>query len=71
MTQFVVRLDRHDADEARRLLSDLLADGLVQIDAQGLTVPAGGRPFLRNAATAFDEYLQRDTPAGPTYSRSV
>jgi len=71
MTQFVVRLDRHDADEARRLLSDLVADGLVQIDAQGLTVPAGGRPFLRNAATAFDEYLQHETPTSPTYSRSV
>ncbi len=71
MTRFTVRLDPDDVDPVRRLLSDLLADGLVEIDGQILSVPAAGRPFLRNAASAFDQYLSRDAAASPTYSRSI
>ena len=53
------------------VLALLLADGLVQLDGQMLTIPAQGRPFLRNAASFFDQYLARAKPAGPAYSSSV
>ena len=52
-------------------LESLLEDGLVQLHGETLTVPADGRPFLRNAAAFFDEYLGREQAAGPTYSSSV
>jgi len=71
MTRFGVRLDRQDEEGARRLLDSLMADGLVHLDAHELTVPPEGRPFLRNTAAVFDEYLQREAPIVPTYSRSV
>ncbi len=71
MTSFGVRLDSREAASARVALESLVADGLVRLDGQTLTIPAEGRPFLRNAASFFDEYLAREKPAGPTYSSSV
>ena len=34
-------------------------------------VPPAGRPFLRNAASFFDEYLHRAETRGPLYSTSA
>jgi coproporphyrinogen III oxidase-like Fe-S oxidoreductase len=66
-----VHLDSREAASAPVVLALLLADGLVQLDGQMLTIPAQGRPFLRNAASFFDQYLARAKPAGPAYSSSV
>jgi oxygen-independent coproporphyrinogen-3 oxidase len=71
MTSFGVRLDSHEAASAPVALESLLEDGLVQLDGDTLTIPVEGRPFLRNAASFFDEYLAREKPAGPIYSSSV
>lgn len=71
MTSFGVHLDSREAASAPAALESLLEDGLVQLDGETLTIPAEGRPFLRNAASFFDEYLAREKPAGPTYSSSV
>lgn len=71
MTSFGVRLDSLEAASARLALGSLVEDGLVRLDGETLTVPAEGRPFLRNAASFFDEYLARENPAGQTYSSSV
>jgi oxygen-independent coproporphyrinogen-3 oxidase len=71
MTSFGVRLDSHEAASAPIALESLLEDGLVQFDGETLTIPTEGRPFLRNAASFFDEYLARAKPAGPTYSSSI
>lgn len=43
-------------------------DGLVEIDARGLTVTATGRLLIRNLAMVFDEYLAR---SGGRFSRTV
>ena len=71
MTSFGVRLDSGEAASAPVALESLLEDGLVQLDGETLTMTAEGRPFLRNAASFFDEYLAREKGAGPTYSSSV
>ena len=71
MTSFGVHLDSREAASAPVALESLLEDGLVRLDGETLTIPAAGRPFLRNAASFFDEYLGREKPAGPRYSSSV
>jgi oxygen-independent coproporphyrinogen III oxidase len=70
MTRFAVRLDPHALPVSTDDLSGLASDGVVHVDGTTLTVPAQGRPFLRNAAALFDAYL---TPgAGQrTYSTSA
>jgi len=56
--------------EALARLRPLAADGLVELDEEGLRVTALGRFFLRNVCMPFDAYLDR--PAGrPIYSRTV
>ena len=49
-----------------------VADGLVEIGADAITVTAAGQPFVRNVCMAFDRYLAART-AGPTpvFSRTV
>jgi oxygen-independent coproporphyrinogen-3 oxidase len=71
MTTFRVALDAAEAEDARAFLAPLLADGLVRIDRGELTIPVHGRPFLRNAATLFDERLRASQPTGPLYSRAM
>ncbi|MBK8906457.1 MAG: oxygen-independent coproporphyrinogen III oxidase [Rhodospirillales bacterium] len=55
---------RHDGavaavDLSRSLdaLAPLVADGLVTMDDDRITIPDAGRPFVRLAAAAFDAYL--------------
>jgi coproporphyrinogen III oxidase-like Fe-S oxidoreductase len=52
------------------MLDVLVADGVLDLQDGVLTVPAAGRPFLRNAAALFDAYLREDQ-AAHVYSRSV
>ncbi len=60
-----------ERERAPGALEALLEDGLVRLDGETLTVPADGRPFLRNTAAFFDEYLGREQAIGPTYSTSA
>ena len=71
MTRFAVRLDAPEAARAPLALVSLIDDGLVEVRGDMLTVLPEGRPFLRNAATFFDEYFGHDVRPGPTYSTSV
>jgi oxygen-independent coproporphyrinogen-3 oxidase len=71
MTTFGVKLDPVERECAPRALEALLEDGLVRLDGETLTVAAEGRPFLRNTAAFFDEYLGREQVTGPTYSTSA
>lgn len=41
-------------------LQQLAADGLIEWDAQGVTVTTVGRQFIRNICSAFDLYMQRN-----------
>lgn len=51
-------------------LRPLIEDGLVTIDAEGLTVTLKGRVFMRNIAVLFDAYIKGDA-AKPLFSRAV
>lgn len=51
-------------------LREMEEDGLVLLDASGLTVTEPGRLFLRNIAMCFDAYLQAAT-TGNRFSRTV
>lgn len=52
----------------RAALQPLVADGLLEIDGDQLTVTERGRPFLRNIASVFDAHL---TTAPGRFSSSV
>jgi oxygen-independent coproporphyrinogen-3 oxidase len=71
MTTFEVTLDAGESDRAAQGFEPLIADGLVRLDGEKLTVAAEGRPFLRNVATVFDAYFDDQPSTGPVYSTSV
>ncbi|MBT8187082.1 MAG: radical SAM protein, partial [Croceitalea sp.] len=52
-------------------LSELERDGLVEIDANRITVTQKGRPFIRNISMAFDLKLQRKKPDTRLFSMTV
>ncbi len=59
-------------DYARELasLDDLIADGIVLVDTQGLRVTARGAPLLRVVAMRFDEHF-KPSPQGGRHALSV
>ena len=59
--------------DALRLLRPLQADGLVEVDGQGLRATSRGRLLLRIIAMCFDRYLPTasDPATPPRYSRTV
>ena len=59
-------------DYARELasLDDLIADGIVKLDAQGLRVTERGAPLLRVVAMRFDEHFT-SAPSGGRHALSV
>jgi oxygen-independent coproporphyrinogen III oxidase len=71
MTTGRAPLDPQDAEDARQHLSNLIDDGLVEIENGELRMAAVGKPFVRNAAAFFDAYLRAAQPDGPTYSRAI
>jgi oxygen-independent coproporphyrinogen-3 oxidase len=71
MTSFGVRLDARERAAAPEALGSLLGDGLVAIVGDRLVIPPEGRPFVRNVATFFDEYLGHEQKSGPIYSTSA
>jgi oxygen-independent coproporphyrinogen-3 oxidase len=71
MTGFTVRLTPAERAQAPEGLGELMSDGVVRIEGDRLVVPPEGRPFLRNAATFFDEYFGSTDTSRPTYSKSV
>jgi oxygen-independent coproporphyrinogen-3 oxidase len=71
MTSYHVALSPSEAAGVADALAPLAADGFIQLTADGLDVLPEGRPFLRNIAAVFDEYLGRENAATPTYSTSV
>jgi len=52
-------------------LSELEADGLVQIGANSIKVTEKGRPFIRNVGMAFDLKLHRKQPETRLFSMTV
>ncbi|MFU8806808.1 MAG: oxygen-independent coproporphyrinogen III oxidase, partial [Bradymonadaceae bacterium] len=50
-------------------LGDLVEDGLIELDSQGIAVTDRGRLLLRNIAMRFDAYLEDKEAAG--FSRTI
>jgi oxygen-independent coproporphyrinogen-3 oxidase len=70
MTTGRAPLTADDRVAAPTALSDLIGDGMVEIDASELRVTPEGKPFIRNVAAFFDTYL-RTPRQGPTYSKAI
>ena len=64
---------RRELAESLRALRPLEDDGLVRVGEAGVEVTAEGRLFVRNAAMAFDAYLQPSAEVGaaPRFSRTI
>jgi len=58
----------HSTKEA---LAPLEKAGFLQLDDSGIQVSERGRVLVRNAAMAFDPYLQKKSSDGPRFSRTV
>src|SRR5690606_28972696 len=52
-------------------LSDLQADGLIEINQNSLQVTETGKPFVRNVCMAFDMLLKRNKPQSKLFSMTV
>ncbi len=53
-------------------LDDLVQDGLVELNANVVTIPTAGRPYVRLAAAAFDAYLDdAESQTGARHSMAV
>jgi oxygen-independent coproporphyrinogen-3 oxidase len=69
--------EHHGIDFARHFsaelaeLEPLKADGLVELNADNITVTELGRFFVRNICMPFDEYLKGEQPSTARYSRTV
>ncbi|HWB30994.1 MAG TPA: oxygen-independent coproporphyrinogen III oxidase [Vicinamibacterales bacterium] len=71
MTTFRVDLRETGVAPAGDTLQTLVADEVVRVDGDVLSVPLEGRAFLRNAAALFDAYLAPQPDGRPLYSSSV
>jgi oxygen-independent coproporphyrinogen-3 oxidase len=70
-SRFGIDFDEHFAD-ALDALSALEAEGVVVLGDDRIVVPERARPFVRNAAMAFDAYLDtRGAAETPRYSQTV
>jgi oxygen-independent coproporphyrinogen-3 oxidase len=51
----------------------MIDEGLVWLTGEGVFIPPRGRLLVRNAAMAFDAYLDASSggPARPRYSQTV
>ncbi|KMQ85151.1 coproporphyrinogen iii oxidase, partial [Lasius niger] len=62
MCDLAVNLDDFDREksfeEERKQLAPMIADGLVRVDGKHIHVLEKGRPFIRNVAGVFDQYLK-------------
>ena len=52
-------------------MAGVIADGLVAISDKDVKISLSGRPFVRNIASCFDPYFNRQLPDSPTFSKSI
>jgi oxygen-independent coproporphyrinogen-3 oxidase len=76
MCQFQTSWDNNDLyfDELPEILlqlSDLQADGLIELNQNSLQVTEAGKPFVRNVCMAFDVLLKRNKPESQLFSMTV
>src|SRR5688572_27708077 len=69
--RYAIDFDAYFAEALQRL-QPLVADGLVRVQADQITVTSQGRLLLRNIAMCFDHYLdQPAAAAAPRFSRAI
>ena len=66
---YLIDFDRYFSEELADLRS-MVDDGLVQLDAEWITVTARGRMLIRNICMVFDKYLRRERETA-RYSRVI
>lgn len=74
MCGFPVDLSDYDAEAfpaERARLASFEQDGLVQMTGTRLSVTDAGRPFLRNIAAVFDQYLPPEGAGPNRHSRAI
>jgi oxygen-independent coproporphyrinogen-3 oxidase len=52
-------------------LQEMIDDGLVFIEGNGLSVPEKARPYVRNICMAFDKRLHRNKPETKLFSMTI
>jgi oxygen-independent coproporphyrinogen-3 oxidase len=57
--------------ELREMLSEMIRDGLVEIQGSRLKILPQGKPFLRNACMALDRRLRARQPQTKVFSQSL
>jgi oxygen-independent coproporphyrinogen-3 oxidase len=70
MTTFAVDLKQRDVELDPAMVRALVADDVIAVTDDVLSIRPEGRPFLRNAAALFDAYLDVK-PSSPLYSKSI
>jgi oxygen-independent coproporphyrinogen-3 oxidase len=72
MTEFHVGFESsQQQNQAEEFLYEMIKDGLVEVNGDGVRVTESGRPFLRNACMFFDERLKRKQPDARIFSQSI
>jgi oxygen-independent coproporphyrinogen III oxidase len=66
---YLIEFDRYFAEELIELKT-MVADGLVELDDEWITVTPRGRMLIRNICMVFDKYLQRERET-MRYSRVI
>lgn len=71
MTNGQVKLLPEQNSVANDFLKEMIADELVTLNNERLSMTDKGKPFLRNACLFFDERLKRLKPQTQTFSKSL
>jgi oxygen-independent coproporphyrinogen-3 oxidase len=72
MTRWEVEIpSSHQREGLGQMLSEMIADGLVQLEGGRLRVLPEGKPFLRNACMALDRRLRARQPQARVFSQSL
>lgn len=71
VTRYETKLTSEQVPLAAQELLPMIEDGLVEVENSQLRLTTKGKPFLRNAATFFDERLKKMKKGGPLFSKSI
>jgi oxygen-independent coproporphyrinogen-3 oxidase len=60
-----------NSDELKERLKEPMADDLLEISDEGISVKESGKPFIRNICLAFDKRYWRKKPESKIFSSSI
>ncbi len=72
MTEAQVELpDKAMIPDAQEFLSEMIADGLVEMNGSKMQMTEMGKPFLRNACVVLDQRMRNAKPSTKIFSQAV